>query len=391
MLKAEEIEAIANGSGEIAKNLHDDIINAVLKRFIDRMIRLSKIEFSATDRWQLQTLQEAGYTLADIQKEIAKATRKQVVEIKKAMTRAGIQSLRQDDEIYKLGGLPTHTPMSVEMTRIMESAYRRTMGLWNNYTGTTASQASDWFVDMCDRAYPLVVTGAMSYTEAIQNAIGELSTKGIDVLYPSGHRDTIEVATLRAVRTAVAQTAGEITATRANENGIHLFLTSAHMGARPTHEVWQGKVFYVDWAKLASVIPISIEDTTDDYDLKARYPDFVDVTQIGTVTGLCGVNCRHSYMPYIEGVSYNPFEDIDTEENNKAYEISQKARYMERTIRRNKRKLEAYDDWRKKDPTNQRAVAEYHTVLTKIREQTSQYYDFCKQNNIKPSEIRLTI
>lgn len=391
MLKAEEIEAIASGCGEIAKNLHDDIINAVLKRFIDRIVRLSRLEFTAQDRWQLQVLQEAGYTLADIQKEIAKATRQQITEIRKAMQRAGIQSMKEDDEIYKLADFETRAGMSVEMTRIMQTNYRRTLALWNNYTGTTASQASQWFVDMCDRAYPLVVTGAMSYTQVIQDAIASLATEGVDVLYPSGHRDTIEVATLRAVRTAVAQTAGEITATRANENGIHLFLTSAHMGARPEHEKWQGKVFYVDWNKLAKVIPIAVDPVEDDYELKAKYPDFVDVTGIGTVTGLCGVNCRHSYMPYIEGVSYNPFEHIDTEENNKAYEISQKARSMERNIRRSKRTLRATEEWKKVDSDNPTAKAQYDKTLKKIRNQTSKYYAFCRENGLKPSEMRLAI
>lgn len=390
MLKAEEIDAIANGSGELAKNLHDDIINAVLKRFIERMIMLSKVQFSAVDKWQLQVLQEAGYTLADIQKEIAKATRVQIREIKKAMQRAGIESLREDDKVYQLANFEKRADMSVEMTRIMETNYRRTLALWNNYTGTTANIASQWFIDACDRAYPLVVTGAMSYTEAIKIAIADLSYQGIDVKYPSGHHDTLEVATLRAVRTAVAQTAGEVTSARANEYGIHLFLTSAHMGARPTHEVWQGKVFYVDWVELGKVIPIQYEPVPDDYELKAKYPDFVEVTQIGTVTGLCGVNCRHSYMPYIEGVSYNPFEDIDKEENAEAYKNSQRARTMERAIRRNKRKLRGYEDWKKADPSVE-ANDEYTKTLAQIRKQTAQYYQFCKEHDIKPSEIRLTI
>ncbi len=391
MLKAEEIEAIANGSGDIAKNLHDSIIDAVLKRFISRIIRLNQASFTASDKWQLQVLQEAGYTLADIQKEIAKATRMQIREIRRAMQRAGIESMHEDDKMYRLANFEIPSSMSIEMTRIMQTNYRRTLALWNNYTGTTASQASQWFVDMCDRAYPLIMTGAMGYSEVIRDAISSLSINGIDVLYPSGHKDTIEVATLRAVRTAVAQTAGEITATRANEFGIHLFLTSAHMGARPEHEKWQGKIFYVDWNRLAEVIPISVEPVPDDYELKAKYPDFIDVTKIGTVTGLCGVNCRHSYMPYIEGVSYNPFDNIDTKENNEAYQNSQKARSMERAIRRNKRALNGYDDWRKKDPNNMQAVSNYQTTLTKIREQTARYYDFCKEKGIKPSEIRLTI
>ena len=161
MLRIDEIERIAEGSGEIAKNLHDDIINAVLKRFIDRIVRLSRLEFTAQDKWQLQVLMEAGYTLADIQREIAKATRQQVTAIKRAMQRAGIQSLREDDEIYRRAEFEARSPMSVEMTRIMQTNYRRTLALWNNYTGTTASTASQWFVDMCDRAYPLIATGAM--------------------------------------------------------------------------------------------------------------------------------------------------------------------------------------------------------------------------------------
>ena len=391
MLTANEIDAIANGSGEVAKNLHDDIINAVLKRFIDRIVRLSRLDFTAVDKWQLQVLQEAGYTLADIQKEIAKATRIQIREIQKAMKRAGIETLREDDKMYNLANFEKRSDMSLEMTRIMQTNYRRTLALWNNYTGTTANTASDWFVDMCDRAYPLVVTGAMSYSEVIRHAIADLSYQGLDVHYPSGHRDTIEVATLRAVRTAVAQTAGEITAVRANEYGVHLFLTSAHMGARPTHQVWQGKVFYVDWNKLAKAIPIAVDPVPDDYELKAKYPDFVDVTQIGTVTGLCGVNCRHSYMPYIEGVSYNPFEDIDKKENAEAYEASQKARSMERSVRRQKRALRAFEDWKKIDPTNAEANAGYEKTLAKIKKQTSAYYQFCKEHEIKPSEIRLTI
>lgn len=398
MLKADEIERIANGSGEIAKNLHDDIINAVLKRFIDRIVRLSRLDFTAQDKWQLQVLMESGYTLADIQKEIAKATRQQIAEIRKAMQRAGIQSMREDEETYKLANIETRAGTSVEMTRIMQTNYRRTLALWNNYTGTTASTASQWFVDMCDRAYPLIVTGAMSYTQVIQNAIAELSYQGIGVVHydpkragGKGHNDTIEVATLRAVRTAVAQTAGEITSVRANEYGIHLFLTSAHMGARPEHEKWQGKVFYVDWARLAEAIPISVEPVADDYELKAKYPDFVDSTKIGTVTGLCGVNCRHSYMPYIEGVSYNPFEDIDTKENDKAYEISQKARSMERNIRRSKRTLRATEEWKRVDAENPTAKEQYDKTLNRIRNQTAKYYAFCKENGLKPSEIRLSI
>ena len=32
-------------------------------------------------------------------------------------------------------------------------------------------------------------------------------------------------------------------------------------------------------------------------------PEFYDATGYGTVTGLCGANCRHSFYPYWPGIS----------------------------------------------------------------------------------------
>ena len=390
MLNEEYIEKLIAGSGEIAKNLHDAMIRTILQRFIARCMKTGNPSFSAIDRYQINVLQEAGYALADLEKLIAQFTKLQIKEIRRLLREAGIETLRQDDEIYEQAGM-AKSPMSAEMTRIIAFNYERSLQLWRNYTQTTARSGQEWFIKACDTALPLIQSGGMSYTEAILDAVRDLPNRGLEVVYPTGHKDQIEVATLRAVRTTVAQTSGQITAQRANENGIHLFLTSARMGARPEHEKWQGKVFYVDWEKLAQKIPINIEPMEDDYDLKAQYPDFVDETKIGTVTGLHGVNCRHSYMPYIEGVSYSPFEDIDPKKNAEAYKLSQKARAMERSIRADKRELTSVDDALKVDPQNRELLEERNKVIGRLRKKTAQYYAFCKEHDIQTNEVRLAI
>ena len=75
--------------------------------------------------------------------------------------------------------------------------------------------------------------------------------------------------------------------------------------------------------------------------IKNEYPDFIGTTGYGTGEGLCGWNCRHSFQPWAKGLR-NPWADehkIDSEENKKIYEDTQKQRAMERSIRATKRKL----------------------------------------------------
>ena len=84
-----------------------------------------------------------------------------------------------------------------------------------------------------------------------------------------------------------------------------------------------------------------------------EYPDFVQTCGLGSVTGIGGANCRHSYWPFIEGVSQRTYTDEELEEMDPPpflfegktytqYEATQKQRQIERTIRRLKRERAAY-------------------------------------------------
>lgn len=383
MITAAYLAQIADGAGRVAASLHDDIIVAIIRRFAARFSRTGRVQFTASDRWQIETLQQAGYLLDDIQKLIARYTGQELSEVQKALKSASVKSLQYDNTLYSRAGMPA-TGMSPEMVRIVSRMYKSTAGLWYNYTRTTETGAVTLFKSVCDEMYAAVMSGTVGWTKAYADAIHKLAyANAAQVVYPSGHVDTIETAAMRAVRTAAAQTAGQITAERAAENGITCFMTSAHAGARPTHYEWQGQIFWVDWQRLATKIPlVTIPDVEASEEEKAKYREFCDATQIGTVTGLHGVNCRHSYSPYIEGVSYNPAEYVDKEENDKLYRLTQKQRYYERQIRRQKLELFGLEQGQ----ADQKVIDD---LLSKIRRNVDRYYTFCADNDLKPDTTRL--
>ena len=70
---------------------------------------------------------------------------------------------------------------------------------------------------------------------------------------------------------------------RMEEMGCEFVEVTAHEGARPTHAVWQGRVYHRGGAV--------VQDGE-------RYEDFEAATGYGTGPGLCGWNCRHNFYPF---------------------------------------------------------------------------------------------
>lgn len=251
MLSPDELLHISEGAEEIAEKLHNDIIKRIIDRIMLRIGRGEDYLLTATDKWQIENLQQAGYLLEDIQKDIAKATKLQQTEIAEAMEDAGVKALDYDDKIYQAAGLsPTPLTQSPELIRLMQRNYEATMGEWSNFTRTMANEAQRLFIGQLDKAYTLVATGALSYTAAVKEVINTITFDGVKVIYPTGHSDTLETATLRAVRTGISQMSAQIQLARAKEMGVDLCIVSSHLGARPSHAEWQGKIYSVDWSSL---------------------------------------------------------------------------------------------------------------------------------------------
>ena len=370
----------SEGSEQGAEELHQDIINRLVEHIMTRIGRGADYILTAQDKWQIEVLQEAGYLLKDIQREIAMRTQLQEEEIRQAMLDACTRSIAYDDAVYKAAGLsPTPLHQSPYMMRLMQRAYEATIGEWRNYTRTTADAAQQLFIRACDKAYNLTTSGAVSYAEAVREAIEDISRDGVVVRYPSGHTDTIETATLRAVRTGTSQACAQITDARMDEMEWDIILVSAHMGARVTdaedftnHYWWQGK-FYSRSGK------------------DPRFPPF-SVCGMGDVQGIHGANCRHSHGPG-DG-EHNPFEHYDSEENRKAYEMQQRQRALERRIRKTKREAmtmkKALDNAQDESARNELDM-DYQKKSVLLKRQNEAYNKFCAENGLKTRSERIQI
>lgn len=381
MLSPEYLARIAEGSEEIASQLHTYIIRQIIDRMMIRIGRGDDYLLTSSDRWRIQILQDAGYLLEDITAELSKITKRQEKEIKAAMEEAGVKALECDHKIYEAAGLsPTPLTQSPQLIRLMERNMTATMGEWENYTRTTAEAAQRLFINECDNAYHLVSSGVVSYTQAVKEAVNNVVSGGVIVHYPSGHKDTIETATARAVRTGVAQATGDISIKRMEEMDWDIILVSAHIGARTgdggqnpgNHLWWQGQ-FYSRTGK------------------DKRFPPFSH-TGYGTGEGLCGWNCRHSFGSG-DGVN-NPYKDIQTADNYKVEQLEKRQRTLERRIRKTKREVigmqEAVDKC-KDESVKFEMQLDLDRKSYLLQRKNKAYNEFCKANDLRTQQERLQI
>lgn len=284
---------------------------------------------------QAEMLQIAGRSRMEILAALSPVTEKSVDELQDMMTEAGSRCLRSDIRIYRAAGLQPPTPAEdAGLTAVLNTGYQETAQTMYNLTRTTAQTATRQFEGVLDRAWMQINSGAFDYDTAIRSAIKELAGAGLAAIeYPETQRvDSVDTAVRRAVLTGVNQTAGKLQMELADEVGCDLVEVSAHAGARPSHALWQGKIY-------------SRSGQSE------QYPDFVASTGYGTGAGLCGWNCRHSFGPYIEGAPRVWTEEKLAELNAPKYEYQgeqlteyeseQAIRGFDRNIRRWRREADA--------------------------------------------------
>ena len=159
----------------------------------------------------------------------------------------------------------------------------------------------------------------------MERGVRRLSDEGLQTIdYITGTKTTIDAALRRHIVTQANQARNRLLMQRMTEWEWDLVFVDAHFGARPSHALWQGKVYSVSGRS-------------------AEYPSLVDVTGYGTVTGLCGANCYHFMTPYVPGLSELPDTDWTNQEklvgmtSDEYYQATQKQRRYERAIRATKR------------------------------------------------------
>ena len=382
MLTPQQILDLLDTLYPVIDELNVSITKDIIKRLMARMARGDELFLSASDDWQLQVYQAAGGHLEAVQREIARWTKLSDREIRSIFEDAGIKALAYDSAFYTEHGLEAiNLAQSESMIRLLEDTYNRTAGTVHNFTRTTAVSSQQRLISTLDAAHFKVTSGATSYAQAVHEAITDIVNTQTHVDYPTGHTDTIETAVLRAVRTGVAQAAGNMAIAGMEERDWDIVLVSAHLGARygdggenpGNHYWWQGK-FYSRTGRTEGL------------------PLFVESTGYGTGEGLCGWNCRHSFGP--GDLRHNPYKRYDAEENKKAYDLSQKQRAQERRIRHTKTKLiglrEAID-LATDESVKETLEADYQKAAKLLERQNLGYNEFCDTNNLKRLADRIQV
>ena len=335
MLPPSYLDQMPDAFVQLWQQVEEQILQDVARR-IGKMDKVT-----AAANWQLWRYQQTEALRNDVVKLLAKYSGKSETAIRKLLLQAATEAMEREDAIYYHYDMePTPFEESAALNNLLDAGARQTCGTWQNITATTANTVTGAFERTLDAAWLKVSTGAFDYKTAVKQAVDSLADEMPMVTYPSGHKDSIEVAARRAVLTGVNQTTGKLQVARADEMGVAFFETTAHGGARPSHAEWQGRRFHRGGA----------------VDYKGRhYPDFEAATGYGTGAGLCGWNCRHTFFAVFPELGDPPqwtqeqLQELNArniEYNGKkytAYEISQMQRARERNVRRWKKRYLAED------------------------------------------------
>ena len=335
MLPPSYLDQMPDAFVQLWQQVEEQILQDVARR-IGKMDKVTP-----TANWQLWRYQQTEALRNDVVKLLAKYTGKSETAIRKLLLQAATEAMEREDAIYYHYDMePPPFEENAALNNLLDAGARQTCGTWQNLTATTANTVTGAFERTLDAAWLKVSTGAFDYKTAVKQAVDSLADDMPMVTYPSGHKDSIEVAARRAVLTGVNQTTGKLQVARADEMGVEFFETTAHGGARPSHAEWQGRRFHRGGA----------------VDYKGRhYPDFEAATGYGTGAGLCGWNCRHTFFAVFPELGDPPqwtqeqlreLNARDIEWNGKkytAYEISQMQRARERNVRRWKKRYLAED------------------------------------------------
>lgn len=311
--------------------------------------------FTNADYWRLQKLEDLGALNNKTIKYLSEITKKTPLEIKKAMQRIGYKSFDETTlkKAYKKD-LISINPEDVG-TKFIDRAILDSYNELNDSFITISDRVKEsvrrTYLDLVDKAY-IEVSNGRSYQTVIREAIDELSNKGIKTISyatSTGIRNyNIEGLVRREVLTATRQLNSRVTMESIQELGVKRILLSEHLDCRPTHFDWQGTIINVE--------------------------DIVEITGYGEVTGLCGINCRHYFLPYFGDKEGNDLKKYNKSECEEAYKISQKQRYLERGIRKWKNAKEMYK-------TNDDKEA-YRYANKKVNLWSDRLDTYTKENNL---------
>ena len=334
MMTQGDIEKLTVTMEKAAAKLEQDIM-------LDIVRRINANEgMTSTAEYQIQRLRQLGLADQYIREEIQTYLKASAEEMDRIFRDVPESEYNKFGSLYQQMGMEqtpfgNHTAIQTVIAATMtqtDSTFKnisQSLGFTVQKGGKTEFlPIAEYYQQTLDNAILGIATGAFDYTSALNRAVKEMNRSGLRTVdYASGRSYRIESATRTALMTGFSQITRYMNEQAAAELGTDDYEVSYHMGARPTHQWWQGRVY--------------------------SYQELLFICGLGTVTGLCGINCYHWYEPFIRGVSTRNYTDQELDamirEENKprnyqgreytTYTALQKQRKMELQMRAQRQEI----------------------------------------------------
>ncbi|WP_302153749.1 phage minor capsid protein [Eubacterium ventriosum] len=398
MYKSDELELFPKNIEEIYAGLENDIMNDIIRRIAETG------EITRTADWQLNRLYNMGADKTDIKKHIQEALNLSDTEIEQLYSDTLKEGYLRDESLYRAVGqefIPFEENMALQ--QLIEATKQQTAKQLKNITRTmgfavkqpngrkTFKTVDDYFKDTMDNAFMHVLNGTFDYNSIIRKVTDEMTRSGVrSINYDSGISTRIDVAARRAILTGVNQVTSKINSDNMQKLDTEFVETSWHSTARPTHQVWQGRVFYWDRAN----------PNAEKIEAGVLYKSFIRETGYGEVDGLCGANCRHTFYPFIPGISVRTYtdeqlEELNRQENEKKeyngkeynkYEATQYQRRLETSMRKYRQDISLLKQSGLADDSDEviAAKCKYQTLSKK-------YSDFSEKMGLREHRDRVNV
>lgn len=359
-----------------------DLEERIMQDIVRRIVKAGEI--TSTADWQINRLRILGYSSEDIEKEIKKALNASYPEMFELYDKVINWEYVRNKDIYEQinaeyisfeenGQLKQITEAIIDQSFDDLENVTNSLGFYLDYGNgqKVLTPLSQVYTKYLDAACYDIVTGAFDYNSVLRRVVTQLTNSGLrQIDYSSGRANRVDVAARRAVMSAVSQITGKISEYNAQKLGTEYFEVEWHAGARPTHAVWQGRV----WSK----------------------EQLYSVCGLGTVTGLLGVNCYHTYHLFFPGLSERNWTDDWLEEQNRKenepkefngkrytlYEAKQRQRQMETAMRAQREKVRLL----------QHGGADQDEIIlhkAKYQGQLNEYSRFCKKMSLTEERERI--
>ena len=262
MFKPNEIEAMPLVLEGYFKDLENRIMEDIVRR-----IRINS-EITSTADLQMQRLSEMGASKKAVRDYIQQALQLSEQGIDDLYSGAIRKGYNADRDLYTATGrdfIPYAE--NQQLQQLVEAVKKQTNSDIKNITQSmgfavrqpdgklTFQPIADYYQKTLDKAVLDITSGSFDYNTVLKRTVQEMTDSGLRWIdYASGHHNRVPVAVRRAVMTGVNQVTAKIA-----EQNMELLQTeyvevSWHRGARPSHQVWQGKIYH--WKEKSISSPI---------------------------------------------------------------------------------------------------------------------------------------